>query len=194
MCNNYNKSQRPCLYLLMGFNIYLGQLVKVEGTTSISIILLIDVDMERFPPYMYVQTPWAEHTKTTTREPPSLGIQGSQNWYFFLLSLMLSSTSQPSWSPRLSYVELAPSSLPHPSRFARVAIIHESPLIFIGVRVMQPWMRRHDIVVDCTAATGRAQPSAWPRQLQETKTQSSSRVGTHTSALNPNKSGLAKAN
>ena len=57
MCNNYNKSQRPGLYLLMGLNIYLGPLVKVEGTTSISTILLIDADVESFSPYIYVLTP-----------------------------------------------------------------------------------------------------------------------------------------
>ena len=68
-CNKFNKSQRPCLYLLMGFIVYLGPLVNVEGATLISTILLIDVDMERLPLYIYVQTSWTEHTKTTTREP-----------------------------------------------------------------------------------------------------------------------------
>jgi len=38
----------------MGFNIYLGSLVKVEGTISISTILLIDIDMESFSPYIYI--------------------------------------------------------------------------------------------------------------------------------------------
>ena len=137
MCNNYNKSQRPCLYLLMGFNIYLGPLVKVEGT-----ILLIDVDMERFPLYIYVQTPWVEHTKATTRKPLV--------WESKVVKIDFS------FSFRLCYLRrLNPAdchvhhtwSLPHrpchhPSRFARVAI---------------------DIAVDCTAATRRAQPSAWPR-------------------------------
>jgi len=40
----------------MGFNVYLAP-VKVEGATSISTILLIDVDVESFPPYIYVLTP-----------------------------------------------------------------------------------------------------------------------------------------
>ena len=38
----------PCIYLLMGFNDYLGPLVNVEGATSISTILLVDIDVESF--------------------------------------------------------------------------------------------------------------------------------------------------
>ena len=166
----------------------------MEGATSISTILLIDVDMEIFPLYIYVQTPWVEHTKATTRKPLV--------WESKAVKIDFSSSFRLCYLRRLNPADRHVHhtwSLPHrpchhPSRFARVAIIHRSPLIFIGVRATQPWMRRHDIAVDCTATTGRAQPSAWPRQLQETKTQSSSRVGTHTSSLNPNKSGLAKAN
>ena len=52
----------PCIYLLMGFNDYLGPLVNVEGATSISTILLVDVDVGSFSPYKYVQDleygPW----------------------------------------------------------------------------------------------------------------------------------------
>jgi hypothetical protein len=44
----------------------------VDGATSISTILLIDVEMQRFSPYKYVPIPWAKHTKTTVREAPSL--------------------------------------------------------------------------------------------------------------------------
>ena len=54
MCNNPNKSQGPCIYLVMGFNDYLGPLVNMEGATSISIILLVDVDVGSFSPYKYV--------------------------------------------------------------------------------------------------------------------------------------------
>jgi hypothetical protein len=57
----------------MGFNDYLGPLVNVEGATSISIILLVDVDVGSFAPYKYVPTPWAKHTKTSVRGAPSLG-------------------------------------------------------------------------------------------------------------------------
>ena len=57
----------------MGFNNYLGPLVNVEGATSISTILLVDVDVGSFSPYKYVPTPWAKHTKTTIRGAPSLG-------------------------------------------------------------------------------------------------------------------------
>ena len=53
----------------MGFNNYLGLLINVDGAISISIILLVDVDMGSFSPYKYVPTPWAKHTKTTVREP-----------------------------------------------------------------------------------------------------------------------------
>ena len=58
------------IYLLMGFNDYLGPLVNVEGATSISTILLVDVDVESFCPNKYVPTPWAKHTKTTVKESP----------------------------------------------------------------------------------------------------------------------------
>ena len=57
----------------MGFNDCLGPLVNVEGATSISTILLVDVDMGSFSPYKYVPTPQAQHTKTTVRGAPSLG-------------------------------------------------------------------------------------------------------------------------
>ena len=42
----------PCIYLLMGFNVYLGSLVNVEGVTSISTISLVDVDMGSFSSYI----------------------------------------------------------------------------------------------------------------------------------------------
>jgi hypothetical protein len=57
----------------MGLNDDLGLLVEVDGATSISTILLVDVKVESFPPYKYVPTPWAKHTKTTVRGAPSLG-------------------------------------------------------------------------------------------------------------------------
>ena len=63
----------PCIYLLMGFNDYLGPLVNVEGATSISTILLVDVDVGSFSSYKSVLIPWAKHTKTTVRGASSLG-------------------------------------------------------------------------------------------------------------------------
>ena len=57
----------------MGFNDYLGPLVNVEGATSVSIILLVDVDVGSFSPYIYLPTPWAKYTKTTVWGAPSLG-------------------------------------------------------------------------------------------------------------------------
>jgi len=57
----------------MGFNVYLGTLVNVEGATLVSTILLVDVDVGSFSPYIYLPTPWANHTKTTVWGAPSLG-------------------------------------------------------------------------------------------------------------------------
>ena len=56
----------------MGFNDYLGPLVNVEGATSISTILLVDVDMGSFSPNKYVPTPWLKYTKTIIRGASSL--------------------------------------------------------------------------------------------------------------------------
>ena len=61
------------LYLLMDFSVYLDPLLNVEGATSISIILLVDIDVGSFSLYKYIPTPWAEHTKTIIRGAPSLG-------------------------------------------------------------------------------------------------------------------------
>jgi hypothetical protein len=55
----------PCLYLLMSLNDYLGLLVKVDGATSISIILLVDIKAGSFSSNKYVSTPWVKHTRTT---------------------------------------------------------------------------------------------------------------------------------
>ena len=63
----------PCIYLLIGFNDYLGPLVNVEGATSISTILLVDVNVGSFSSYKSVPTPWTKHIKTTVRGAPSLG-------------------------------------------------------------------------------------------------------------------------
>ena len=41
----------------MGFNDYLGLLQNMEGATSISTILLVDIDVESFSPNKYVPTP-----------------------------------------------------------------------------------------------------------------------------------------
>ena len=56
----------------MGFNGYLVPLVNVEGATSISTILLIDVDVGSSSPYIYVPIPWEKHTKTTIRGASSI--------------------------------------------------------------------------------------------------------------------------
>jgi hypothetical protein len=56
----------------MGLNVYLGLLVEVDGATSISTILLVDMNVESFPPNKYVPIPWAKLTKTIVRGAPSL--------------------------------------------------------------------------------------------------------------------------
>ena len=61
--------------------------MEVEGATSISTILLVDVDVESFPSYIYLPTPWAKHTKTTVRGAPSLGNPSCSKLYFSPLSL-----------------------------------------------------------------------------------------------------------
>ena len=73
----------PCIYLLMGFNDYLGPLVNVEGAILINTILLVDVDVGSFYPYKYVPTPWAKHTKTTVRGAHSLGNPSCSKSDFF---------------------------------------------------------------------------------------------------------------
>jgi hypothetical protein len=53
----------------MGLYVDLGLLVEVDGATSISTILLVDVKVKSFSLYKYVPTLWAKHTKTTVEEP-----------------------------------------------------------------------------------------------------------------------------
>jgi hypothetical protein len=57
----------------MGLNDYLGLLAEVDGATSISTISLVDMEVESFSPYIYVDNTWAKHTKTIVRGAPSLG-------------------------------------------------------------------------------------------------------------------------
>ena len=77
----------PCIYLLMGFNDYLGPLVQVDGATSISTISLVDVDVGSLSSYIYQPTPWAKHTKTIVSGAPSLGNPSCSKLYFSPLSL-----------------------------------------------------------------------------------------------------------
>ena len=89
----------------MGFNDYLGPLVNVEGATSISIILLVDVDMGSLSPYKYVSTPWAKHTKTTVRGAPSLGNPSCSKLDFSPPSLVVAVTVTLPSPAILSFVE-----------------------------------------------------------------------------------------
>ena len=59
----------------------------MEGATSVSTILLVDVDVGNFSPYIYVPTPWAKHTKTTIWGAPSLGNPSCSKLYFSPLSV-----------------------------------------------------------------------------------------------------------
>ena len=88
----------------MGFYDYLGPLVNVEGATSISTILLVDVDVGSFSPYKYVSIPWTKHTKTTVRGTPSLDNLSCSKLYFSPLSLAV------------AVVVAAALSVPPPSR------------------------------------------------------------------------------
>jgi len=73
----------------MGFNDYLGPLANVDGATSISTILLVDVDVWSFSPNKYAPTPWTKHTKTTVRGASSLGNPLCSKLYFSPLSLVV---------------------------------------------------------------------------------------------------------
>ena len=55
----------------MGFNVYLGPLVQVDGATSISTILLADVDVGVFRLTNMYQ-PLEQSTRTNIRRAPSL--------------------------------------------------------------------------------------------------------------------------
>jgi len=59
----------------------------VEGATSISTILLVDVDVGSFSSYIYLPTPWTKHTKTTVRGAPNLKNSSCSKLYFSALSL-----------------------------------------------------------------------------------------------------------
>ena len=75
-----------CLYLLMGFNNWLGLLVKVEDATSISTILLVDVDVGSSPPYIYMyQPPRLSTPKLPYEEPLVWEISRVVNHIFLIL-------------------------------------------------------------------------------------------------------------
>jgi hypothetical protein len=64
----------PCLYLLMGLNVYLGLLVEVDDVTSISTILLTDVEVRNLSLYIYLPTLGQSTLKLPQGEPHILGI------------------------------------------------------------------------------------------------------------------------
>ena len=115
----------PCIYLLMGFNDYLGPLVNVEGATSISTILLVDVDVGSFSPYIYLPTPWAKHTKTTVWGAPSLG------------------------NPSCSKLDFSP-----PSLVIAVAAALPSPAILSFVQQVEPTPTQLLLLLLCGDCTG----------------------------------------
>ena len=104
----------------MGFNDYLGPLVNMEGATSISTILLVDVDVESFSSNKYVPIPWAKHTKTTVREAPSLGNP---------------SCSKSDFSPpSLPVAIVVAAALPSPTIFSFVQQVEPTP-----AQLLLPW-------------------------------------------------------
>jgi hypothetical protein len=66
----------------MGLNDYLALLAEVDGVMSISTISLVDMKVENFPPYIYVPTHWAKHTKTTVEESLVWEISRVVNYIF----------------------------------------------------------------------------------------------------------------
>ena len=76
----------------------------VEGATSISTILLVDVDVESFSANKYVPTPYAKHTKTTVRGASSLRNPLSSKLDFSPLAVVVAATLpdvvDPSSTPR----------------------------------------------------------------------------------------------
>ena len=88
----------------MGFNDYLGPFVNVEGITSNSTILLVDVDAGSFSPYKSVP-PWAKHTKTIVRGAPSLGNPSCSKLDFSPPSLVVAVTVTLPSPAILSFVE-----------------------------------------------------------------------------------------
>ena len=110
----------------MGFNDYFGLLVNVEGATSISTILLIDVDVGSFSPYIFVPTPEAKHTKTTVRGVPSLG------------------------NPSCSKLDFSP-----PSLAIAVSVALPSPAILSFVQQVEPTPTQLLLPWLCGGCTGR---------------------------------------
>ena len=76
----------------MGFNDQLGPLMKVKDITSISIILLVDIDVESFSPNKYVPTHWAKYTKTIVKGATSLGNPSCSKLDFSPSSLVVAVT------------------------------------------------------------------------------------------------------
>ena len=94
---NFPVSRSPCaiiiintkgtyLYLLMGFNVYLGSLVQANGATSISTISLVDVDVWSFSSYIYMYQPLGQSTsKLPYGEPLVWEITRVVNHIFLIL-------------------------------------------------------------------------------------------------------------
>ena len=103
----------------MGFNDYLGPLVNVEDATSISTILLVDVDVGSFSPYKYVPTPWVKQTKTTGRGASSLRNHSCNKLDF---------------SPPLAVAVAVAAALPNPTILSFVQQVEPTP-----AQLLLPW-------------------------------------------------------
>ena len=96
----------------MSFNNNLVPLVKVGGATSITTILLIDVDVGSFSLYKYVPNPWAKHIKTTIKGAPNLGNP---------------LCSKSDFSPPLAIVVVVASVLPSPAILSFMQQVESTP-------------------------------------------------------------------
>ena len=98
-----------CIYLLMGFNDYLGPLVNVDGVTSISTISLVDVDVESFSSYIYINQLLGHNTpKLPYGEPLVWEIPRVVNQIFLIL---LSPLPLPSCSSYAAEVPLGKNAI-----------------------------------------------------------------------------------
>jgi hypothetical protein len=80
----------------------------MEGATSISIISPVDMEVESFPLYIYIPTPWAKHTKTTVRGAPSLENLSCSKIEFSLMSPLANSDDSSAEPASLSFRRWGP--------------------------------------------------------------------------------------
>jgi hypothetical protein len=84
----------------------------VDGATSISTISLVDMEVESFPPYIYVPIPWVKAHQNYRRGAPSLGNLSCSKLEFspFLSRAAARSSLHP--SPKFCIYSLRSGELP----------------------------------------------------------------------------------